>query len=199
MQRIHNSLLREKPEPSEGFSPMPIFMVFIFGAFVFWGGVYIANYSGGFRSDVFDPTARLDLAQDERQVQFDPIARGRRVYATQCAMCHQAQGQGLPGVYPPVADSSWVVGDERLPIKVVLHGLQGPITVRGNEYNGVMQALGSLSDRDIAAVVSYIRQEWGNDASMVDEETVAEVRAEFSGRTSAWTARELREFHPDLP
>lgn len=198
MQRVHNALMREKPEPSEGFSPMPIFMVFIFGAFVFWGGVYIANYSGGFRSDVFDPTAQLNLAEDERQVQFDPIARGKRVFATNCAMCHQPQGQGLPGVYPPLAGSPWVVGDERLPIKIVLHGLQGPVTVAGNEYNGVMQALGTISDRDIAAVLSYVRQEWGNDAPMVEEATVAAVRAEFSSRSSGWTARELADSYSNL-
>jgi mono/diheme cytochrome c family protein len=109
--------------------------------------------------------------------------------------CHQATGQGLPGAFPPLADSEWVLGPEQRLIRIVLHGLGGEIEVIGATYNGIMPAFGpstlSWSDDEIAAVLSYVRQEWGNAADPVSPETVAAVRAETADRTTAWTVAEL--------
>lgn len=120
-----------------------------------------------------------------------PEVDGRSLYATNCSTCHGRDGQGI-GSFPPLAGSSWVGGDEDRLIRIVLHGLQGPIGVRGERYNGLMPAFGSrLTDREVAALLSYLRSSWGNDAESVDGEDVREVRKEFGARTRPWTASDL--------
>jgi mono/diheme cytochrome c family protein len=95
-------------------------------------------------------------------------------------------------VYPPLAGSEWAQGDEERIIRIVLLGLNGPITVEGKEFNNVMAPLGAaLKDDQIANALTYVRQEWGNKAAEVKPETVARIRAEIAGRTAPWTAAEL--------
>ena len=120
-------------------------------------------------------------------------AQGQRVYAATCAACHQANGQGLPEKYPPLAGSEWVGGDERRLLRIVLHGLIGEVDVAGDTYTGAMPGWGAtLSDADVAAVTSYLRSTFGNRAAPISPETVARVRREHSGRTTPWTVRELQ-------
>jgi mono/diheme cytochrome c family protein len=115
---------------------------------------------------------------------------GRRVYNS-CATCHQMDGQGVAGAYPPLAGAEWVTGDPRVLSRILLHGLQGPISVRGVLYNGAMPGWSRLSDGEIAAVLTYIRNSWGNAAGAVSPDVVAEVRRSEATRASAWTADEL--------
>ena len=199
LQDVHAQLMREKTEPSEGFSPLPIFMLFIFGTLVFWGGIYIAQYSGGFDPLIYNehlkPVEKIVAAGPEAP--FDYIAHGKKIFNRDCIACHQASGMGVPGVFPPLVDSHWVNGNVKLPANIVITGLMGPITVKGTDYNSVMPPLGSLlGDRDVAAVLSYIRQDWGNNADPVTEEVIAEVRAEFESRTDLWTIEELLSVYP---
>lgn len=196
---IHSQLLREKDEPSEGFSPVPIIMLFLFGGLIFWGGVYIANFRGDFRWDVYDPHWQPGMAAVEPPA-VDPMKAGERLYNSQCSACHQGNGGGVPGAFPPLAGSAWVMGDEHRMIKILLNGLTGPIEVEGNSYNGNMPAFGEggagWSDAQIAHVATYVRASWGNGASEVTEETVAEVRAETAGKSGPWTGAEILEQHP---
>jgi len=104
-------------------------------------------------------------------------ADGKALYAT-CAACHQANGEGIPGAFPPLADSEWVNGPASNLIRIQLRGLQGPITVKGTLYNSVMPAQNAQSDEDIAAVLTYIRSSFGNKASAVTAEQVKEFRGE---------------------
>lgn len=108
------------------------------------------------------------------------------LYSSTCAPCHQAEGQGMPGQFPPLAGSQWVTEDPETPIRVVLLGMTGPIEVGGTTYNGVMPAQGQLTDEQIALLVTKIRSSWGNEASEVDAALVATVRASLEGRTDAW-------------
>lgn len=116
---------------------------------------------------------------------------GQSEYAV-CAACHQADGKGLAGTFPPLAGSEWVTGDPNIPIAIVLHGMQGPVTVAGQQYNSLMAPLGTLSDEQIAAILTYERSSWGNSASPVTAAQVAQVRAATSSRTQPWTAAEVR-------
>lgn len=117
---------------------------------------------------------------------------GRAVYVARCAACHMPTGDGIAGAFPPLAGSEWVLGDERVLVRVVLHGLTGEIEVAGEPYAGLMPPLGSvLSDAEIAAVASYVRGSWGNEAGPVTEATVARERAATAGRATPWTAAEL--------
>ena len=115
-------------------------------------------------------------------VETDP----QRLYDTTCAVCHQADGQGQPGTFPPLAGSSWVTEDAETPIRAVLLGISGPIEVNGQAFNGAMPAQSQLNDQQVAAVVSHVRTSFGNDAEPVDEATVAAVRSALAGRTTPW-------------
>jgi mono/diheme cytochrome c family protein len=101
------------------------------------------------------------------------LQAGSKVYTTNCSSCHQATGKGQPGVFPPLAGNSVVTGPADKVIHIVKNGLNGKISVNGTSYNGQMPAWkGTLSDSDIAAVITYIRGSWGNKAGAV---TAAQV------------------------
>ena len=125
---------------------------------------------------------------NEEQALFD---NGRQTFAGLCAACHQTTGKGLDGLAPPLADSEWVNGDPERIVKVVMHGLRGPIKVKGNNYSYDMPAAGFLSDEQIAGVLTYIRREWDHESAPVPLDLVKKVRAETKGRTDAWTEAEL--------
>jgi mono/diheme cytochrome c family protein len=195
IQDIHAQLLREKEEPTEGFSPIPIFLIFIFGALMFWGGIYLATHSGGFRKDVFDPNWK-PTAEVAQVAAFDPFKQGKKLYTRTCQQCHQVDGKGIPGVYPPLSGSPWVNGSHERAAKILILGLSGPITVGGNEYNGNMPPVGTWSDRDIAAVLTYVRSSFDNSSGAVTEADVKSARAAIGGKTTPWDAEELLKIHP---
>ena len=116
---------------------------------------------------------------------------GRQTYAGLCAACHQPTGKGLEGLAPPLAESEWVLGEPDRIVKVVMHGLRGPIKVKGMTYSYDMPAAGFLTDEQIAGVLTYIRREWDHEASPVPVDLVKKIRAENKGRTDAWTEPEL--------
>jgi len=118
---------------------------------------------------------------------------GRTVYAT-CTTCHMANGQGVPGAFPPLAGSSIVTGPPEIPAAIILHGMMGPLTVKGVTYDGIMTPWGPMfNDVQVAAVLTYIRSQWGNAAPAVSPEVVAKVRAASAGRTTMWTWAELQK------
>jgi mono/diheme cytochrome c family protein/glucose/arabinose dehydrogenase len=126
----------------------------------------------------------------EQQARFE---HGKRVFTNVCAACHQATGLGQGGLAPPLVDSEWVLGPPRRTIRIVLHGLNGPVKVDGVEYTLEMPALGTLNDDEIAAVLTYVRREWDHGADPVDVADVREVRQETRQRANAWTAAELSD------
>lgn len=191
IQRVHAQLLREKAEPVEGYAPLPLMLLGVLSALVFFAAIYLERFSGHFDPMVYNESARG--VATAAPVIIDPIARGKRLFAANCVICHQATGQGIPGTYPTLVDSEWVNGSEEGLVRVLLHGLAGPITVKGESYNNVMPGLGAtLKDEQIAWVLTYIRQEWGNASPAIAAETVARIRAESGARTSMWTEAEIR-------
>ncbi|HEX5065965.1 MAG TPA: c-type cytochrome, partial [Myxococcota bacterium] len=105
------------------------------------------------------------------------LARGKATYQGTCSTCHQAEGQGLASVFPPLAKSDYLMADKQRSIHVVLAGLSGPITVNGQPYNNVMPAWAHLTDHEIANVLSYVRSSFGNQGDPVTDAEVAAVRA----------------------
>ncbi len=130
----------------------------------------------------------------------EPVNPGRDLYLTggACAVCHGVNGEGLAGVYPPLAGSEWVMGLEGPLVRIILHGLRGPVTVSGKQYDGaVMPGFGQVAqspfgwdDAKIAQVLTYIRQAWGNSADPVAAETVGHIRQKYGDR-DPWTQDEL--------
>lgn len=102
---------------------------------------------------------------------------GKALYSGTCSVCHQANGEGLPGVFPPLAGSDYLMADKRRAIEVVLNGLSGPVTVNGETYNSVMPPMSQLNDDEIANILTYVLNSWGNEDGVVTPEEVAEVRA----------------------
>ncbi len=128
------------------------------------------------------------------QEQEKRLAAGQELYSQTCAACHQPHGGGNAGVSPPLAGSDWVAGPPERLVRVVLHGLYGPIRVNDQEWNLNMPAFGEsgiFDDEKLAAVLSYIRRAWGNTATPVEPALVASVRKETLGRTLPWRAEEL--------
>ena len=134
------------------------------------------------------------------------ITSGKEIYSKvssgggMCVACHLPNGKGQPGAIPPLADSDWVLGDKERLIKISIHGLQGEIAVNGEKYVGVMQGFGQplaspLDDQQIADVLTYIRNEWGNSVSSISPEEVKAVRDSEKDRelTSMWTNAELQK------
>ena len=121
----------------------------------------------------------------------DQMKRGAAVYARTCIACHQPTGMGLPPVFPPIANAPIVVGNPELPIKFILQGLMGPITVNGMTYNSMMPPVPGVTDADVADVLTYVRQSFGNKGNPVSADQVKAVRAATAGRTAMWTTAEL--------
>jgi nitrite reductase (NO-forming) len=110
----------------------------------------------------------------EQQVEL-----GRQVYQQTCFVCHQLQGQGLPRIFPPLARSDYLLADKARPIRGLLQGQSGEMIVNGRKYNSVMPPM-PLSDAQIAAVLTYVLNSWGNNGGVVSIDEVSRVRAELA-------------------
>jgi len=113
-------------------------------------------------------------------LQKDKVAGGEKIYTTYCAPCHQGNGKGAAGRFPPLAESSWVNGNTTRLITIILKGLQGNIEVNGTGYNGVMPQQNFLTDVETAEVLTYIRQNFGNKASTVTREEIKALRSKLN-------------------
>jgi putative membrane-bound dehydrogenase-like protein len=132
-------------------------------------------------------------APKEKKFKPDPAvhARGKEVYAATCIACHQPDGKGLAAAFPPLDGSEWLTGDPSVPIRILMHGLVGPVKVAGQEFTSVMPAHVDLDDQKVSDVLTYVRQSWTNDAAPVSPEEVKVLREKHAGRSMPWTAKEL--------
>lgn len=103
------------------------------------------------------------------------VKRGEGVYTSTCLSCHQADGAGVPGVFPPLAKSDYLMSDPKRAIRTVLHGLEGEIAVNGESYNQQMPSQSHLTDEQVADVLNYVRNNWGNKGPAIK---AAQVKAE---------------------
>jgi mono/diheme cytochrome c family protein len=205
--RVHAAVEREKAEPTVGEMTFPLWLLAVFGACIFLGALYLGMFSGGFSGGVYDETAGTGALFGKQgaggggaaaAVTRTPAELGKIVFNQNCAQCHQATGMGVAGQYPPLAGSDWVTGSEKRVTMIVLKGLHGPFTVKGQTFNSVMQAWEkTLTDKKIAQVLTYIRSEWGNAAGEILPEQVAVARKEFASRTDAWTQADIEAVPPD--
>ncbi len=193
IQQVHAQLQHKKPEKVYGYAAFPLVLLGLMCTAVFFGSIYLAHYSAHFDSMIYNEHQK-PAKGGAAVAEITPAMLGKRVFNGTCITCHQATGQGVPGVYPPLAGSEWAQGDEQRIIRIVLHGLNGPINVEGKDFNNAMASLGGvLKDDQIANVLTYVRQEWGNKAPPVSAETVAKVRADTASRTAPWTSDELKK------
>lgn len=127
------------------------------------------------------------------------FAKGRQVYLTTCSGCHGSDGRGMARFAPPLVNSHWVTGDSKRLALILLQGMEGPVDVAGKVYNApdilpVMPSHSTMDDASITAVLTYIRNEWGNQAGAMDRRLVSMTRITTQGRVVPWTAKTLDEF-----
>jgi mono/diheme cytochrome c family protein/glucose/arabinose dehydrogenase len=148
----------------------------------------------GHQPDTGRQTKQSNLNENERR-QF---VAGRQIYLTNCSGCHGTNGEGLNRFAPPLVNSEWVLGDEKRLVLLLLHGLEGPLDVNGKKYDApdilpVMPAHSTMDDGDIAAVLTYIRNEWTNAAPPVSNSVVGKTRHLSQGRVVPWTPADLNK------
>ena len=185
-------LFREQTLRPEGGEAPPMWLwITIFGVSLF-GAYYLGTYAGDFSPHPWlqqPERVQAEAAMAAAAVSVD----GAQIYSSRCASCHQADGQGVSGAFPPLDAAEWVTGEKGEIIRILLHGMQGEVVVKGETYNGVMPAWGrQLSDEEIAAVITHIRQNWSNEATEVTTSEVGRVRDETTDRATPWSAEELR-------
>jgi len=173
---------RENQDPKEGVRPLPRALLTLALA----GGIWGAWYLGTSESQVSPLLGDQRTSAAFAAAPANGKVSGAQVFAGKCVGCHQATGLGLPGVFPPLVKSPYVVGAERRLVQILLHGIQGEIEVLGVKYNGAMPAWKALSDAEIAAVASYVRESFGNMGGPVPVDVVARERAASASRSAPW-------------
>lgn len=184
---------REHADPDEGSRPLPWFLTMFLGAMAMWGAFYIYVTPSGEESSYGDQRTVAALRPPVKATGAAETLDGKQLYGSKCAACHQATGLGVPGVFPPLAGSEWVVGDEKVLTHILLHGVNGEMEVRGTIYKGAMPAWNAMADDELAAVMSYIRSDWGNKAPEITADTVKAQRKATKARTEPYkSGQELK-------
>lgn len=180
---------RPEFEPYELNRPIPILVLSVALALASWGAITMI-----FNSSAPGPgaeTAPVGSSAEEvaAEAPAEPAGpEGAAVFAANCATCHQTNGMGMRGAVPPLAGSRYVLAGDGTPMAaILLRGVAGPISVAGRYYDGQMPDFSAtLDDAKIAAVVSYARSSWGNNAAALTAEKVAPVRAEIPADAGPW-------------
>lgn len=200
----------ESAEPSAARKAIPVWLFILLFLLLYWGMVYFDLRGGWFNETVYGPFHNVEQVVALQPVSGgdEVILKGKQLYAMNCAVCHMDAGTGNPANgCPPLAGSEWVSapGPGRI-IRIVSKGATGPIEVAGKVYStGTMLAIGDQLPGDekqksesIAAILSYIRKTFGNNASVVTPEQVLKVRAEIKDRKTYFSPEELKAA-PEAP
>jgi mono/diheme cytochrome c family protein len=184
-------------EPLVGRAPMPVLLIAALAGLIYWGSMYVVEFGGELDARVQGPFKNWKELEGYKPQDASAklAAQGARVYNQFCVACHMGDGNGnASSGFPPLVGSEWVLEkDPSRIIRIVLNGLGGPITVKGKEY-GQAQMLpwrDALNDQDVAAVLTYVRNAWGNKASAVDAAQVKVIRDLTTDHGGVWTADEL--------
>jgi len=191
------------PDSSAKAPALPIWLIIVFFMLLYWGAVYFDEHGGWFDAQIYSPYVSAEQLKTY-QVGGGPnvFEQGRQVYGRTCFTCHGAAGMGQPGTFPPLAGSDWV--NEEQPgrmIRLVLQGFSGPgLKINGQPFNtgGAMVPWNSLSDDEIAAVITFVRgnKEWGNKAGPVTPAQVAAIRAKVKSHSQPFSPTELEAISP---
>ena len=157
--------------------------------------VYRFTMSSPFKLLIFSFLATAVFAEDAKPKAPDAetMKRGLAVYSRTCIACHQPTGMGIPPVFPPLAGSEWIAKSASIAVRNITNGMQGPVTVKGMNYNSMMPPVAGVTDKDIADVVTYVNNSFGNSGAAVTEEEVKAIKAKYADRKTPWTAAEYEK------
>jgi mono/diheme cytochrome c family protein len=182
-QRSIEAQAREWRDPGERERPLPWFVVMLIGAMAACGIIYIFGMRDDLGSRYGDSRTVAALMPATAAKTGAAAVDGAQLFTAKCAACHQATGLGIPGVFPPLAGSEWIRGSDKILIQIPLHGISGVLQVKGASYRGTMPPFNTLSDEEIAAILTYVRSHFTNAAPAVSPATVAAGRVATHSRT----------------
>jgi len=185
-------------EPKAGNAGIPLWLVIMSLLLVYLLLIYFDENSGWFKPEIYEPFhSPENLVMFQPRIGgFDRVLAQKRFHDT-CSICHQDDGMGRPGQFPPLAGSEWVNGTPNRLIRIPLLGISGPIKVKGQAWNLSMPGLGSTSDEDLALILTYVRSSWGNRGDEIKPAQVKAIRAELGGRTQLLGGEAELEKIPD--
>jgi mono/diheme cytochrome c family protein len=201
---LHDAIRREDPLQPGGRGTVGVTVVALTAMILIFGGGQLFSTSNGFRNSIYVESnyvaaARPSLGGGDAGKEKVPWiqeweSEGKKVYSN-CIACHQADGKGLPGQFPPLVGSEWVDGGTKRLGAILLHGINGPLKVGGQSYNQLMPAWNTLNDEKIAQVLTYVRRKFGSlpdgEDGVVTKEMMKAARDEFSTRPAPFTEAEL--------
>jgi mono/diheme cytochrome c family protein len=196
----HEKPLGRQPDDQAHYRLLPLGILFFLSGLILFSATYLNRYAGHFDPLVYNETVNPSSGV-VAVAKVDPVVLGKKLFNSPgaCVTCHQPDGKGLAGTYPPLAGSEWAQGPEARVISIVLDGLHGQVKVEGTTFNAAaMPSFGATgynwSDEKISAVLTYVRQEWGNKAPAITPAQVAETRSKL-GTHDVWTQDELLQVH----
>lgn len=177
-----NPQLRENADPHESLNPIPKIVLVLIFLLLIWAIYYIRTTQPNTPPELGDKrTLSALIAKPVKSV------NGEEIYTANCVACHQATGIGIPGVFPPLAGSEWVLGKDSILVQIILHGISGNISVKGATYNGSMPTFKEkFSDAELAALTTFLRSHWENATDPVTPETVQAQRTATQDRAEPW-------------
>ncbi len=201
---LHDAIRREDPLPPAGRGKVSLSMIALAAVILVFGGGQLFSTSNGFRNSIYVASNYVAAERpslgggDAGKAKVPWIqeweAEGKKVYSN-CIACHQADGKGLPGMFPPLAGSEWVAGGTKRLTAILLNGASGPLKVGGQPYNQLMPPWNTLSDEKLAQVLTYVRRTFGNlpegEDGVVTTEMMKAARGEFSSHPTPYTEAEL--------
>jgi len=191
-------------EPKAALVAVPVIIFVVLAILFYAGALYVDSHGGGFNPAVYTPyvsTKQLDSFKP-KTAGGEQMAKGKQLYATMCAVCHQESGiGGVSQGCPTLVGSEWVLGAPDNLVKIISKGLTGPITVKGQTYStGSMPAIGDGLPGDekakaeaVAAIATYVRGTWGNKAPAVKPADAQKIREGIKDRSQSFTAEELQQ------
>jgi mono/diheme cytochrome c family protein len=210
LTNVHSAVQREHSVGTPGAVPMPHWLMALCGVAIFWAGT---SFSGGFGASYFssdnysvhpgEGAATVNAGGGGGAAGATSIADLGKAYFTQnCVACHQANAAGIPGQFPPLAGSEYINGGSKRLGMILLKGLQGIVTVEGKQFNGAMPAWEkTLTDKKIAAILTYVRGDFGNHGGPITPDQIADARKEFASHPDSWHESDLQAVPPaaELP
>ena len=198
------SNLNETGEPSSGTAQMPMGIMIVLILLSYIGCYKVDQMNANFTANVHAPFSEPDeVASLAPSAEELLVARGKQIYSKSCVACHQANGAGSGTDIPPLAGSEWVKGDPATIVAITQKGLIGPISVAGKIFGaGTMTPAGeTLSADELAAVISFVRTEWGNGGSTIGVDVVNEARKKVdeSDQSGQWEVKTLKAAGFNLP